>query len=93
VSRANPFGQRNGGGWCECAECQRVFGGLSGFDRHKITATGTSGYDGEFDWRCGTDSELAERGLSQDPRGWWVRQDGYSALRVGTKTVPAAKSG
>jgi hypothetical protein len=86
VSRSNPYRQRNDGGWCECSECGRRFGGLSGFDRHKITTTGQEGYDPEYDWRCATDAELADRGLTLDGRGWWVRQDGYSDLREGTQT-------
>jgi hypothetical protein len=91
VSR-NPFGQRNDGGWCRCAECDRTFGGLSGFDRHRIVTTGQDGCDSEYDWRCATDAELVARGLVQDARGWWLRQDGYSGLRESTETAIGAAS-
>jgi hypothetical protein len=90
MSRANPFGQSNAGGWCRCSECGRIFGGLTGFDRHKFTTTGQPGYDSEFDWRCATDAELVSLGVAQDQQGWWVRLDGYSDLRVGTRTAPEA---
>lgn len=88
MGRSNPFEQKNDGGWCECSECSRTFGGLSGFDRHRISVEWP-----EYDWQCATDVELADRGLVQDGRGWWVRQDGYSALRGDTQTVPAAENG
>jgi hypothetical protein len=52
----------------ECAECGLHFGGLSGFDAHRITLRGV-----EYDWRCVTDAELLDRGLRQDDRGFWVR--------------------
>ena len=36
MMRSNPYGQRNDGGWCQCAECGRTFGGLFGFDAHRM---------------------------------------------------------
>lgn len=76
----NPFGQRNDGGWCRCAECGRTFGGLSGFDLHRVGVT-----KDPYDWRCATDAELVGRGLSLSGKGWWVRQDGRSTPRLGTE--------
>ena len=58
--------QKNDGGWCECAECGRRFGGLRGFDDHRVMLRGA-----EYDWRCSTDEELAATGYAQDPRGTW----------------------
>jgi hypothetical protein len=57
----------------ECAECGRHFGGLSGFDAHRITTTGQPDADPSYDWRCGSDAELVARRLRQDDRGFWVR--------------------
>lgn len=62
----NPYGQRNGGGWCECGECQRRFGGLTGFDAHRMDVN-----KNPYDWRCATDAELASKGYEQDARGTW----------------------
>ena len=53
--------QRNYGGSCTCSECGRTFGGLRGFDAHRINTTGKPGYDSEYDWRCATDPELEAR--------------------------------
>jgi hypothetical protein len=50
-----------------------MFGGLEGFDRHRINATGEPGYDDGYDWRCATDPELEGRGLHRSGKGWWVR--------------------
>jgi hypothetical protein len=88
VSDSNPHGQRNDGGWCECAECGRVFGGLSGFDLHRMGQARDP-----YDWRCATDDELQAKGLSLSANGWWVRQDARSTPRLSTQTVPAATGG
>lgn len=89
----NAFCQRNYGGSCECSGCGRVFGGIDGFERHRITMTGVHGFDADFDWRCGDDAELAARGLRQDLRGRWVRQDGYSARRESTESRAVGGTG
>lgn len=52
--------------------CGRVFGGLTGFDKHRVTTTGEEGYDPEYDWRCATEAELLARGLHASSKGWWV---------------------
>jgi hypothetical protein len=88
VIRSNPYGQRNDGGWCDCAECGRVYGGLSGFDLHRMDQARDP-----YDWRCATEAELQAKGLSLSAKGWWVRQDARSSRRLSTQTVPAAKGG
>lgn len=85
MSRSNSYGQRNDGGWSECAECGRVFGGLSGFDLHRMDQARDP-----FDWRCATDAELHARGLSLSAKGWWVRQDARSTPRLSTQTAADA---
>jgi len=62
---------------CECSECGRHFGGLTGFDRHQIVMTGEPGYDPDYDWRCGSDAELTARGLHMDRAGLWVREASF----------------
>lgn len=74
--------QRNAGGWCECSECGRTFGGLYGFDLHRMDTV-----KDPYDWRCATDAELGERGLHLSPKGWWIRQDGRSTPRLSTQTA------
>ena len=49
----NPYGQRNDGGWCECFNCGRRFGGLRGFDEHRRDFRRDP-----YDWGCATDEEL-----------------------------------
>jgi hypothetical protein len=71
---ANPYRQGNDGGWCTCSECGRTFGGLSGFDRHRINTTGQPGYDVEYDWRCATDDELEGFGVAHTAKGVWSRE-------------------
>jgi hypothetical protein len=71
---ANPYGQRNDGGWSTCAECTRTFGGLVAFDMHRVTTTGQAGWDPEYDWRCATDEELGTLGLVLTRRGAWSRE-------------------
>ena len=77
---AESYTQRNYGGWCKCSECGATFGGIEGFDRHKVNMTGQDGYDPEYDWRCATEFELRAKGMHQDGRGWWVRK-AFSAPR------------
>ena len=77
-------GQRNDGGWCECSECGRVFGGLSGFDLHRMDQDRDP-----YNWRCATDAELTERGLHLSAKGWWIRSDGPWSPRLSTRTVAA----
>ena len=64
--------QQNGTGWCICPSCDRTFGGITGFDLHRMDVV-----KDPYDWRCGTDAELRTVGLHRDGRGWW-RQDGRS---------------
>lgn len=52
----------------ECAECDRHFGGLSGFDAHRISLRSA-----ENDRRCAPDAELEARGLHQVD-GMWVQE-------------------
>ena len=59
----------------ECAECGRHFGGLSGFDAHRIGLRSA-----EYDWRCSTDAELAARGLHQ-VNGVWVQEARFRSRR------------
>ena len=84
---ANSFNQRNDGGWCECSECGRVFGGLSGFDAHRVDVV-----TDPYDWRCATDAELATRSIRRSARRWWI-QDARFGHGVGTQTVAAATGG
>jgi hypothetical protein len=70
----------------ECAECGLHFGGLSGFDAHRIALRGV-----EYDWRCGTPAELVARGLRQDARGFWIRP--LQAPFYPTATAPEARRG
>lgn len=49
---------RLGTNYCCCAECGRYFGGVAGFERHRVAFT------------C---VDPAYFGLSQDARGYWVR--------------------
>ena len=77
--------QSNGGGWCQCAECGRTFGGLTGFDLHRADVT-----KDPYDWRCATDEELAAKGLHLAGRAW--RQDGDSSPHGRTETPVGAKS-
>jgi hypothetical protein len=46
---------------CECIGCLRLFWGVAAFDQHRIG-------EGEAR-RCGSDAELAKRGLQLDERG------------------------
>jgi len=86
VNRSNPYGQRNDGGWCQCSECGRTFGGLSGFDAHRMDVV-----KDPYDWRCATDAELEVKGMRLTERGWWVRQDGRSTPRLSTQTVAGGR--
>jgi len=86
MSRSNPYGQRNDGGWCQCAECGRTFGGLTGFDAHRRDVV-----KDPYGWRCATDAELEAKGMRLSVRGWWVRQDGRSTPRLSTQTVAGAR--
>jgi hypothetical protein len=74
VTAANPYGQRNDGGRCACSERSRIFVGLSGFDRHRFNTTGQPGYDVEYGWRCATEAELGDLGLTLTPKGVWSRE-------------------
>ena len=101
MSRANPYGQRNDGGSCECAECGRIFTGLTGFDAHLSSEHPDGSVHGNTcncsGWwpRCLDDAELGAKGYAPDARGSW----GTGALRghwvppERTETVPAAGSG
>lgn len=66
---------------CQCAKCGQTFGGLSGFDRHRIGSYADPGQ-----WQgtrhCMTAAELHAAGLSQDDRGIW-RQPARFAAGVG----------
>jgi hypothetical protein len=86
MARSNPYGQRNDGGWCRCAECGRTFGGLSGFDAHRMDSV-----KDPYDWRCATDAELKAKCIRLSGRGWWVRQDGPSTPRLSTQTPAGAR--
>ena len=86
MNRSNPYGQRNDGGWCQCAECGRTFGGLFGFDAHRMDVV-----KDPYDWRCATDAELEVKGMRLTERGWWVRQDGRSTPRLSTQTVAGGR--
>jgi hypothetical protein len=68
-----------------CEVCGKVFGGESGFDRHRVgdfekghmgRRKGHKAYivDSPNTRRCLTDKELEARGLSLDSRGVWVRK-------------------
>ena len=81
MTRANPYHQRNDGGWCECAECERRFTGLRGFDAHHVAehpdGSPHGGRCGCSDWwpRCLSDAELRAKGYTPDERGWWGSTD------------------
>ena len=51
-----------------------MFGGLTGFDMHRVNTTRQDGYDPEYDWRCATDEELRAAGLMLTRRGVWSRE-------------------
>jgi hypothetical protein len=69
----NSFSHRNDGGRCTCAECGRDFGGLRGFDLHRIAPTGQPGSDRDYDWACGgSDDDLKARGLPLTRRSVWL---------------------
>ena len=87
MGRSNPFGQRNEGGWCKCSECGRTFGGLSGFDAHRMAVI-----TDPYDWRCATDAELEARNLHLLAKGWWI-QDARFGHGVGTQNGAAAAGG
>jgi hypothetical protein len=89
----NPYRQRNDGGWCECAECGRLFGGLRGFDLHHINMAGQPGHENEYDTRCATGAELEARGMRLSRIGWWIRTDGYSGVRGSTSRHAASQPG
>ena len=57
--------QKNDGGWCRCAECGRTFGGLYGFDLHRMDQTRDP-----YDWRCADDAELQAKELHLSAKGW-----------------------
>jgi hypothetical protein len=80
----NPYRQRSDGGWCRCSVCGRTFGGLYGFDLHRMDQTRDP-----YDWRCADDAELGDRGLHLSAKGWWVRLDGRSTPRLSTRTAAA----
>jgi len=94
MAARNPYGQRNDGGACTCSECGRTFGGLRGFDRHRVNATGADGYDPDYDWRCATDAELRAAGYEPTgPLGVWKDHGrGRSPRAGGTRTAPAVAS-
>jgi hypothetical protein len=83
MARSNSYGQRNDGGWCQCAECDRTFTGLTGFDAHRSAEHPDGSIHGDTcncsNWwpRCLTDAELGVKGYAPDVRGWW----GTGALR------------
>jgi len=41
MSRSNPYGQRNDGGWSQCADCDRTFRGLSPESRYPECHSGS----------------------------------------------------
>lgn len=52
----------------QCPSCGLLFGGLTGFDRHRTGTFGTpSGR------RCMTPAELEKIGLKEGPNGYWSR--------------------
>lgn len=52
----------------QCPSCGLLFGGLTGFDRHRTGAFGTpSGR------RCMTPEEMRKLGLKEGPDGYWSR--------------------
>jgi len=78
---------------CECAVCRRHFGGLSGFDAHKVNTTGQPGGDPEYDFRCGTDAELTARGLHVDSKGFWVQEARFRSRPGVSERVSPQTSG
>lgn len=84
------YAQKNDGGWCECGECGRRFGGLTGFDAHRADIT-----KNPYGWRCATDAELTAKGYSPDHRGWWRReaQDPRFTVPMRTEMDLGAQSG
>lgn len=71
---SNPYKQKNERGRCTCSECGRTFGGIEGFDTHRINMSGKPGFDPEYDWRCANEGEMQSRGLHLSPKGWWIRE-------------------
>ena len=92
MSERNPFGQKNDGGWCECSDCGRRFGGLSGYDVHLSRAHPDGSDHGNkcncSDWwpRCLSDAQLESKGPYLNDSGVWVR-------RWGTETAVQAAPG
>ena len=71
--------------WARCSECGETFGSDSGFDLHRIRATGQPGWDPDYDWRCASPDELRAKGWFQDKRSWWRRSvigDGAASRRA-----------
>jgi hypothetical protein len=95
--RSNLYGQRNDGGLCQCADCDRTFGGLYGFNMHLSAEHPDGLIHGNTcncsDWwpGCLTDTELEAKGLHLSAKGWWVRSDGRSVSRLSTETAAGAR--
>jgi hypothetical protein len=52
---------------CLCSRCGQVFGGVTGFDQHQVTAG--KGVDGT---RCLTPAEIAAKGYVLNAKQVWV---------------------
>jgi len=51
---------------CECMACGKVFGSITGFDKHRV---GRYSFDNTR--RCLSDKELIAKGLHKNPDGVW----------------------
>lgn len=65
----------------QCPSCGLLFGGLTGFDRHRTGAFGSAGGR-----RCMSPEEMEQVGLKEGPDGYWSRP----APIVSTTTREAA---
>lgn len=61
---------------CQCRACGLLFRRTSTFDAHRVGRGA--------DRRCQTSTELAERGFTQDARGFWKRPGPKVPIGLGT---------
>lgn len=66
---------RLGTRFCQCAACGRTFGGVSGFELHRVG-------DHAIARRCMTDGELAKAGLTLNKRGMYALPFGSGKTRA-----------
>jgi hypothetical protein len=79
VTQLSDLGRRG----CECIGCERLFWGVSAFDKHRVGRPATN-------HRCATEAEIAQAGLRQDERDVWF--DAAERLKASDRRDRAAET-